>query len=223
MNTFLLAVEIRLRKFYQFFINLFCYYLFHPKFFLVDIWVLLSYFFESPYHMIRVYDKAHPGNTLGPYGETDFHTFHKILKAFNVSKDSVFYELGSGRGRLSFWMSEAYHQKEVVGVEKHPVMVQKALRVLKFFRLAHITFINDDWSKVDFKDCDILYLYVLDISDKDMKKLALHLSSLKEGAKIITVNWWFGEVFPEKFIFENKTSASFPWGDAEVYLQRIHH
>jgi predicted RNA methylase len=172
--------------------------------------------------MIKVYDEDHPGKTLGPYGETDFHTFHKILKAFHISKESTFYELGSGRGRLVFWLGMVYGQKEVVGVEKHPRMVQKAIKVQRAFHLTHITFINEDWLKVDFMGCDVLYLYALELSEKEMKTLALHFSSLKNGAKIITVNWWFGEVFPEKFKFENKTSVKFPWGEAEVYLQSYH-
>lgn len=221
LNTFITGCRIRFYHLCQFVRNCIYYYFWHPKFFLVDMATLMLYFWKSPYRMVRLHDEANPENPLGPYGETDFYLFDMLLRKFDIEEEKTIAELGSGRGRLCFWLSMVRKQAKVYGVEQHPTMVERADRVRKKFGIENVHFIEAAWQHLSFSDVDVAYLYVPVESDEELFELGEKMRSLQSGTQIITIGWWFGEVMPDRFELENRMRVRFDWGTTEAYLQRI--
>jgi len=220
LNAFVTFCSVRFYRLRQFVRNCLYYYLWYPKFFIVDMSALLLYFFKSPYRLVRLYDEAHPENPLGPYGETDFYFFDTILSEFAISKEKTIAELGSGRGRLCFWLSMVRGQAKVYGVEQHPILFERAERARRSFRIENVLFIEADWQSLPFSDVDLIYLYLPIEKDEDLLELGKKVCRLWPKTQIITIGWWFGEVM-DKVVLEKKTTVRFDWGTTEAYLQRF--
>jgi SAM-dependent methyltransferase len=214
-GTFLLACKVRLYNFSQFFKNLFSYYIWYPKFFLADTFLLLLYFFKSPYTMCREYDERHPKTPVGPYGETDFQALDSICTAFKISPNDTVADLGSGRGRLTFFLKLVRQQKEVFAFEQVPLMVQRAKKIQRLLSIEDVHFHHEDWREASFAGIDTIYLYSLSLNDQAIKKLA----TLPKSTKIITIGSWLGEDFPDLFHLEKRTHVHFMWGKTEAFLQ----
>ncbi len=212
---------MRIFHVWQFFINLFKYYLWDWKFFLVDFTILLLYFFRTPFRHVRIYDESHPDHPIGPYGETDFSTCDKILREFGISKDLSIADMGCGRGRLCFWLRLVRGHRSVLGVEQLPLFIERAQKVQRWFHVSNLTFLNQDWNEVSLTGIDVIYFYGSALEEDTIVALGTKLLHLPPGTKIITTTYWFGEFFPDAFQLEKKTRARFIWGKADVYLQTI--
>src|SRR5438046_2879338 len=64
----------------------------------LDLSLLCSYFWKSPYSINRKLG-------LELYGETPLATMEKIANVAHITAQDVVYELGCGRGRCAFWLS----------------------------------------------------------------------------------------------------------------------
>lgn len=220
-ETFVTACKVRLFHLWQFLRNFFCYYLWHPKFFLADLSILSQYFFKSPYRIVRNYDESHPKHQLGPYGETDFYVMNRLLHEFDIPKTASIADLGAGRGRLGFFLRLVRGQKNVLAVEYHPLMVKRAENVRKWLSVSDLSFVHGDWAKVPLDSVEVVYLYGLVVDEEASRKLTRHMSMLKEGTKIITISSWLGEVMPHSFRLEKKIPINFEWGETEAFLQTV--
>ncbi len=214
-RIFLLACRVRLYTFFKSFQNLFYYYLWHPKFFLADFLLLIQYFFKSPYTLIREYDAEHPNDPIGPYGETDFHVFDTIFTAFNISPNDSVADLGSGRGRLAFFLKLVRHQRRVIAYDKLPAFINRAQWVQKILAIDGVFFHQEDWHEADLDHVDVIYYYSLPPGLRSAEKLA----HLPKTTKIITIGSPIEEDLPGAFKLEKKIPIRFIWGTTEAYLQ----
>jgi hypothetical protein len=220
-TTFTTACYVRVYQLAQFVRNLFLYYLWHPKFFFIELTTFALYFFQSPFRLIRKFDENHPDQAIGPYGETDFRAFEKLLDGFSIPKTATLADLGSGRGRLCFWLSCVRGQSHVVGVEREIVMVERALSIRHRFNVKQLSFQFGDWEKVHLDEIDVFYLYGPAMSDERIVRAAAKLQKLPVGTKIITVSAWLGEVMPDRFQLVKTLPIRFPWGKTEAFLQMV--
>ena len=220
-ETFVTACWVRLYHLWQFFRNFFRYYLWHPKFFLADMLLVSQYFFKSPYKIVRNFDEKHRKHQIGPYGETDFQMLERLLDAFSIPQSACIADLGAGRGRVSFFLSLVRRQKKVVGVEFHPLMIERAENVRRLLKVHSLSFIHADWTKVPLEGIDVVYMYGLVVDEKASLKVTRHLSLLEEGTQIITISTWLGEIMPSSFRLEKKLPVRFEWGETEAFLQTV--
>ena len=220
-RAFLISCWVRIFHLWQFCINFFKYYLWHWKFFCVDLTTFGFYFFQNPFGLIRKFDEKHPEKHVGPYGETEFSAMEKILDTFGISRELVMADMGSGRGRLCFWLRLVRGQKSVIGVDQFPLFVERARKIQNWFGVSDLVFLNERWEKVSLEGVDVVYLYGSALEDDVIESLAEHLLKLPKGTKIITTSYWLGEFFPEKFQLEAQTRARFIWGSGDVYLQSV--
>jgi SAM-dependent methyltransferase len=183
--------------------------------------ILSQYFFESPYRIIRNYDEGHCKYPIGPYGETDFCVMERILREFSIPETASCADLGAGRGRLSLYLRLVRGQKSVLAVEYSPLMVERAERVRRWLKVRHLSFIHGDWAQVPLDSVDVVYLYGLVVDEKASMKLTRHMSTLREGTKIITISTWLGETLPSNFRLEKKLLVRFEWGETEAFLQTV--
>ncbi len=220
-EMFVTACSVRMYHVWQFVRNFFFYYLWSPTFFLADLMILGQYFFKSPYRIIREYDEDHRKHPLGPYGETDFREMERLLNEFSIPATASIADLGSGRGRLSFFLRCVKRFKTVRAVEYHPLMVQRAEKVRRTLRIRHLSFIHGDWTKVALDQIDVVYVYGIVVHAEASMALARHLATLPEGTKVITISSWLGETLPDSFRLEKKASVRFVWGRTEAFLQTV--
>jgi predicted RNA methylase len=145
----------------------------------------------------------------------------KLLGEFSIPTSASFADLGAGRGRLGLFLTLVRGQKRVLGVEFHPLMVQRAEKVRRWLKIRNLLFVHADWVKVPLDSIDVVYMYGLVIDDEASMRLTRHMSLLQEGTKIITISSWLGETMPGSFRLEKKLPVRFEWGETEAFLQTV--
>jgi precorrin-6B methylase 2 len=211
-SFFVIAMRVHFFNLKDFCRTVFRYYR-NIQFAKVDFRLLLSYFWISPYRLSRMWASTSGFRASEIYGESPLTTMALIAKEAKITADDVVYELGSGRGRTCFWLSFFIHCK-VCGVECNPAFVKKASDLKEKFHVANVKFIQDDLTKIDLNGATVVYLYVITLSDEDIKKLTKNLSKLQKGARIVTIS------FPlegTSFKLIKEFDVEFAWGKTSAY------
>jgi SAM-dependent methyltransferase len=186
-----------------------------PTFALIDLSLLLSYFFKSPYRIAREF------NDTEPYGETPLATLDAICKACPVGPSDVAYELGSGRGRSCFWLA-LFTGCKTVGIEYNPTFVSRAERLATAFRITNVEFRLSDILEADFDDASWIYLFGTALSEETIIKLAKRMEALKAGTKIITISYAISEYYKtKKIVLLKSLDVQFAWGTTQAYIHEI--
>lgn len=154
----------------------------------------LSSFFLNPYRSSRKFF----GLT---YGETPLSAFAELIQAAGVTKEDLYVELGSGRGKTCFWAA-LFVGCKVRGVECVPALVRLS-RFLSWLLGVKVTFEKGWIEEVNISDATVIYLY--------------HLSDFKleipKGCKIITTS----EPLPGYTVIQT-IPIVFPWGKTNAYI-----
>ncbi|MBS0635705.1 MAG: methyltransferase domain-containing protein [Verrucomicrobia bacterium] len=191
------------------------YWLKKPKFALVDLTVLLSYFFKSPYTIGRQYKDSEP------YGETPLKTLDDIIARCPIKQDDVVYELGSGRGRACFWLA-LYKGFKTVGIEYIPQFVESAKRIQKLYNVENVQFRTQDILEADIQDASWIYLFGSALPDETIMALTERLEKLRPGTKIITISYPLTAYTKHDIIVVKETlEVEFAWGTTTAYIQSI--
>lgn len=205
-------------EFKEYFKVLFRYYS-HWQFCKVDLRLIASYFFSSPFEISKQFLIQKGEQDVYTYGETPLTTMDLIAQQVEITSDDVFYELGCGRGRACFWV-RFFRGCKVIGIDFVPEFIETAIQIANFEKVAEIQFRNENFLECDLGDATIIYLYGLQLPDQEIQKLAKRLETLPTGAKLISVG------YPLKDYYSNSCyevmhcfTAPFPWGETEVYLQ----
>ncbi len=107
-----------------------------------------------------------------------------ILEAIRPKKGNVFYDLGSGNGKIIIFASKNYPIK-AIGIE-FSFFLYFISKINCFISKSKATVLRDDYFSFSFKENDILYIYS---SKKIMKKLEKKL--LEEKSKVRVVSYCF--------------------------------
>jgi len=117
-----------------------------------------------------------------------------IVDNFVLYDGAIFYDLGSGDGRVLCVLASQYPKTQFIGYELNPVLYLFS----KFFRKQpNLVFHRKNFFKTDLKNADYLYVFLY---PGLMKKLLLKLKSeLKPGAIVFSNHFNFGDdMKPEK-------------------------
>jgi SAM-dependent methyltransferase len=122
-----------------------------------------------------------------PYVATRDMFIKKILQKAGLTKDKIFYELGSGDGRVVF--EAAKLSSKAFGVEQSWIRVWYSRYKAKQLNLENAIFFHGDIFQRNYYSADIVYIYLLPKGvDKLEKKLK---KELKKGSIIITQTYHF--------------------------------
>ena len=130
------------------------------------------------------------------YGEIDFITFMLIFSKIKVEDQEIFYDLGSGTGKVVFTVALWGSFSKVYGIELLPGLHEIAsnqLEQAKIFladdermsKLQSIQFLQGDFKNIDFSDADILFINATCLSHPTWVLLLEKFSKLRTGARII--------------------------------------
>ncbi len=94
------------------------------------------------------------------YGETGYSSIETLISYYSnyFNKDTVFYDLGSGLGKIVIHVGVKYKVKKSCGIEFSKERYLKSLDLLKNFNdVDNINFINDNILNCDLSDATVIY------------------------------------------------------------------
>jgi hypothetical protein len=165
------------------------------------------------------------------YGEIPFQTWKEIVELAKPKEDGVFFDLGSGTGRILMASHLLFNFKKLIGVELLEGLHEKAVEVKKNFdktikpQIAdHVSgqelqLINGDIFQTDLREADFIFMnhpfkdgeIFLDLEEKFLKEL-------KKGTKIVTIiralrNPSFTKICSQTY--------KFSWGDSTAHFFEV--
>lgn len=136
-------------------------------------------------------DKKHK-NVVTIYGELLPESVTEILDKLNIKKNDVFYDLGSGTGRICL---QVYLEKDIrcVGIEYVKPRYEIAEKSLKFLKKIYkntkkINFINSDFFDIDWSDATIIYICNTCMGKTITNKILKKIKDLPKLKYVFTVS-----------------------------------
>lgn len=183
--------------------------------------LLQSYASCSPYEISKRYLMAKEAKEVHVYGETPLSLFEEIAKTAEISPQDHVIDLGCGRGRGVFFLSQQFGCF-AQGIDCIPEFIQIATEIKHRFNVANASFVCNDFFNADLSKATCIYLYGTCLEDPLIEKLILSFRRLPQKPKILTVSYPLSN-YPggEDFHVLKQLNASFPWGETQIYLQRV--
>lgn len=203
----------------EFFRVVFKYYTANFRFCKIDMSLLITYLFNSPYEISKKFLIEKGEKEIYLYGETPLTTLDDIARQCQITKNDTVFELGCGRGRTCFWLNSFIGCK-VIGIETIPEFATRAQEIKSRFDVKNVEFRQQNMLQTDFSKATVIYLYGTCLEESFIQKLVARFQSLPAGTKVITVSYSL-EDFTSLPYFEvmKRFTAKFPWGTTDVYLQ----
>lgn len=196
-----------------------CRYLFsHPQYLLLDIALVLSYFFKSPYRIVREWDESHTATTVGPYGELPFSEMERLFSLLLKDKKiGTFYDLGSGRGRIILWAALCKGWN-AVGVECVAPFCKKFDRFIRHFHPSpHLHCIQSSYTSVSLDKCDLVMINPGELETLQEQYLLQTLSSLQQGAYVLAIGFTLPSA---SYDLEGIMPLTCAWGEEVAVLHK---
>jgi len=128
------------------------------------------------------------------YGEITYEGMRLLAKKLALTKKDVFYDLGSGAGKLVAYMYLATPIKKSVGIEMVGKRHKIALWAKEYLKLdglldpkRELNFIHNNIRLEDFSDATVIYMASLCFLDELMEELNQKFAQLKPGLRIISL------------------------------------
>ena len=215
-NTLFHAIRVRFFLLKEWIIQ-FCRYSFlKPRYLFLDIVLVLSYFFKSPYRIVREWDETHD-DTIGPYGELPLSEMERIYSLLLKDKEiRIFYDFGSGRGRLTLWAALCMGWTSYA-VEIVPLFCKKLDWLIRCFKIRNLHSVLGAYSSISLKACDLVLINPGELEALQEEKMMSALSSLKAGSYILSI----GFTLPSSsYEVVGMMPLRCSWGDDYAVLQR---
>jgi SAM-dependent methyltransferase len=119
-----------------------------------------------------------------PFVPTSNRVLDNIFKYVKLNKNDLFFDLGSGDGRLVYYVAEKFKLKRAVGIELNPLLVTFAKLKAKFLKRNNVEFYRQNIFDTDFAQAKIIYMFLFpEVVEKLKDKI---LRDCKKGTLIIS-------------------------------------
>jgi len=164
------------------------------------------------------------------YGNSHLPSLYEIFSKVKPCAGEVFYDLGSGSGRVVLFAALSFPFMKCVGIELVDELVRLAKDQLKLMQgrvpnlegydpsmLGEIEFIRGDLTKVDVSDADVVYTASTCFDEKLILALANSLEKqVAKGTRVITL----AKSLPSKeFKVFYQQLCPMEWGETTIYFQ----
>lgn len=165
------------------------------------------------------------------YGEVPFAVWREIVEKTNPKKDGVFFDLGSGTGRVVMESHIVFDFKKSIGVELLKGLHDKACevkdkfdkfvkpKILNQLKDRELQFVNANIFAVDLREADLIFMNH-PFKDRELfeKLEEKFLKELKPQTKIVTTirslnNRTFKDLGSKKY--------EFSWGESTIYFHEV--
>lgn len=163
------------------------------------------------------------------YGESHLPSLYGLFNEISPKPGEIFYDLGSGSGRLVLYAALSFPFAKCIGIELLDDLINIAQTKLELCKkelpnlpdfdaskLGEIEFIHADFRKIDISNANIIYIASTCFDDEFMLDLALHLENqLLAGTRIIT----FSRPLPSKqFKIIKNRLYPMEWGQVTIFF-----
>ncbi len=172
----------------------------------------LLYLWHNPYRVSKKHLLKRGEEDIYQYGETPLETAYQIgIEAEVTEKDHLF-ELGCGRGLVSFFFMKQFGCR-VTGIDEVPLFIKKAKQIDTFFSLG-CSFLCEDFFESDLSAATVIYLYGTCLPDEAIHKLC---DLFLPHQRIISVSYPLSD-YNSDFKVLKKFDLAYPWGETEGYI-----
>ena len=169
-------------------------------------------------------DKKEEPEIKVPFVPTNTKVVEAMLKLAAVKEGDTVYDLGCGDGRIVITAVKEFKAKRGLGIDFNPERLKDCQKRMEDEKLTDeqkkkLTFKQGDVLKMkeeDFKDVDVVTLYLLPDVNKRLKPILQ--KGLKPGARVVSHDFDMGEDWKEDKKEEVKSERSYPH---TIYLWTI--
>jgi len=142
---------------------------------------------------------------LPPFLPSTNGVVEKLPSILKLTKDSVFYDIGSGNGKVIFAMARVYPESCCIGIERGSFQYFLGRTRSYFYPQSNVTLIRDDFFNAHVKNATHLYLYLLPHTVQTLfPKLE---SELKPGSIVVSCDFPYKKREADKIIEISGTNA----------------
>ena len=132
------------------------------------------------------------------YKGTPYPTVNAMLDVARVKKGEMVYDLGSGDGRIVIAAAKRYGARGV-GVEIDPKLIALSNENARKAGVAdRVRFVQQDLFTMDFKDADVVTLYLLPQLNRRLRPKMLR--ELRPGTRVVSHAFDMGDWKPDKTV-----------------------
>jgi predicted RNA methylase len=152
-----------------------------------EIWLLLIFFFSfSLYYILK--------NKLAIFFPSSKKIIEVVLDFADIKKNDVFYDLGSGDGRIL--IEAAKKNIKIVGIEQNKFLNWIARRKIERLKLKNVEIIEGDIFNQNLSKATVIVAYLsISVVHRLQKKIE---KEVKKGTRIILVDHSFKNWKPIK-------------------------
>lgn len=192
----------------------------YPSFLVYERAFKKAYRFVNPYRLCKEFAHKKKEALSDVYGETPLPVLAEIARQCGLKADDTLLELGCGRGRGAFFLSHLTGCR-TIGIDWLPFFIDTANAIAESTmpRLP-VQFRCQDMQNADFSKATAIFLYGTCLSDEAIFKLIERFKHSPSTVRIITISYPLADYSPYFRTIE-QFSALFPWGEGEIYIQRM--
>lgn len=165
-----------------------------------------------------------------PFVPTDENVVKAMLNLANVGPDDVFYDLGSGDGRLLIAAARDRNTRGI-GIELDPLRIADAMEEAGWAGVEYLVdFVEEDIFEADFSEATVVALYLLQSVNVQLRPQLLR--QLRPGARIVSHAFNMGDWKADdwikldginifKWIVPAQVSGVWEWKDGEGRSCRV--
>lgn len=178
----------------------------------------------NPFHLVKSANLASHNPDDFHYGEINLCAILDLLAIVRPQANDIFYDLGSGDGKVAFATKLGYPTLKVKGVELLPELFNVSNKILSDYLAQYslryedfdVKFINDNFLSYPFiDDATIIFINATSYLGETWEQILLKLLTLKSKTKVIISS----KVLPEShFIKHYQGMEHMSWGLTSTYI-----
>ncbi|MEX0940684.1 MAG: hypothetical protein WDZ41_04960 [Candidatus Babeliales bacterium] len=160
------------------------------------------------------------------YGEITYESAQQLLNDLKLTQKDIFYDLGSGVGKMTIQTYLTTPVKKSVGIElsptryKYAMAIKQQLSEQKYLDPNRtLDFKNQNIAEADLSDATVVYMCSTCYSEDLMQKIVNKLANMPKGLRIVTL-----KKLPKhkKFTLVNTFCLPMTWSsNTSVYLYQL--
>ena len=152
------------------------------------------------------------------FGETPYSTGLELLREARVGPGDVLYDLGAGRGKMTFLAALATGAR-AVGLEllaSYPLLGNRMVAALGLG--GRVEFRHADFLREDLSEATVLYTAASSWSPSTRAALLARTDGLAPGTRWISVGW---ELRHERLELVSARRLLFSWGRDQAWIYKV--